>query len=61
MVPSLFTWPDPSSGEPRTRAGMQSYRIEDGKLAETWVTLLPIGSALNDAVAQEHWTSKRVD
>jgi len=36
---------------------MQSYRIEDDKLAETWLMLLPLGSAWIDAVAQEHWTS----
>jgi hypothetical protein len=36
-----FKWPDPKTGEPRSRAGMQSYRIEAGKLA----------------VAQGHWTS----
>jgi hypothetical protein len=35
---------------------MQSYRIEAGKLAETWLTLLPLGSTWTDA-AQEHWTS----
>ena len=29
-----FTWRDPSTGEPRCRAGMQSYRIVGGKLAE---------------------------
>ena len=52
-----FKWPDPKTGEPRSRAGMQSYRIEDGKLAETWITLQPMGSAWADAVAQEHWTS----
>ena len=51
-----FKWPDPKTGEPRSRAGMQSYRIEAGKLAETWLTLLPLGSTLTDA-AQEHWTS----
>jgi SnoaL-like domain len=51
-----FKWPDPSNGEPRSRAGMQSYRIEGGKLAETWITLLPLGSAWTD-VAQERWTS----
>jgi hypothetical protein len=51
-----FKWPDPKTGEPRSRAGMQSYRIEAGKLAETWLTLLPLGSAWTDA-AQEHWTS----
>ena len=51
-----FKWPDPNTGEPRSRAGMQSYRIEAGKLAETWLTLLPLGSTWTDA-AQEHWTS----
>ena len=49
-------WPDPKTGEPHSRAGMQSYRIEAGKLAETWQTLLPLGSTWTDA-AQEHWTS----
>ena len=52
-----FKWIDPKTGEKRTRAGMQVYRIEDGKLAETWLTLQPLGSAWKDAVAQEHWTS----
>lgn len=50
-------WTDQSSGEVRTRAGLQAYRIEDGKLAETWVTLRPLGSAWNDPMAQERWTS----
>jgi hypothetical protein len=36
---------------------MQSYRIEAGKLAETWLVLQPLGSTWTDAVAQEHWTS----
>ena len=30
-----FKWPDPKTGELRSRAGMQSYQIEAGKLAET--------------------------
>jgi len=51
-----FTWPDPATGEPRSRAGMQSYRIEDGKLAETWLALFPLGSTWTDT-PQEHWTS----
>jgi hypothetical protein len=51
-----FKWPDPKTGELRSRAGMQSYRIEAGKLAETWLTLLLLGSTWTDA-AQEHWTS----
>jgi hypothetical protein len=52
-----FKWPDPKTGEARTRAGMQVYRIEAGKLAETWLVLQPLGSAWTDAAAQEHWTS----
>lgn len=52
-----FKWPDPKTGEPRSRAGMQSYRIADGKLVETWIALQPLGSAWGDAVAQERWTS----
>jgi len=52
-----FKWNDPKTGEAQTQAGMQSYRVVDGKLAETWLILLPLGSAGSDAVAQEHWTS----
>ena len=52
-----FKWTDPKTGEIQTQAGMQVYRIADGKLAETWVTLLPLGSAWTDAVAQRTWTS----
>jgi hypothetical protein len=52
-----FKWSDPKTGEPRSRAGMQSYRVEAGKLAETWLILQPLGSSWPDAIAQEHWTS----
>jgi SnoaL-like polyketide cyclase len=52
-----FRWHDPKTGEAFTQAGMQSYRIENGKLAETWITLQPFGSAWPDPVAQERWTS----
>jgi hypothetical protein len=52
-----FKWTDPKTGEPRSRAGMQSYRIEADKLAETWLAMQPLGSAWTDAVAQDHWTS----
>jgi hypothetical protein len=52
-----FKWSDPETGEPQSRAGMQSYRIEDGKLVETWITLRPLGTTWTDAVAQERWTS----
>jgi hypothetical protein len=53
-----FKWTDPKTGEPRSRTGMQSYRIEAGKLVETWLVLQPLGSAWPDSVAQDHWTSK---
>jgi predicted SnoaL-like aldol condensation-catalyzing enzyme len=52
-------WTDRASGETRTRAGMQAYRIEDGRLAETWVAFQAPGSVWPDAVAQETWTSRR--
>jgi hypothetical protein len=52
-----FKWTDPKTGEPRSRAGMQSYRIEAGKLVDTWLMLQLLGSAWPDAIAQEHWTS----
>ncbi len=45
-----FRWTDPKAGEKRTRAGMQVYRIEDGKLAETWLMLQPLGSSWTLAV-----------
>ena len=35
---------------------MQVYRIIDGKLAETWISFLPSGTAWTDA-PQAHWTS----
>jgi len=48
---------DPKTGETRTRAGMQVYRSEGGKLAETWLMFQQLGSAWPDAVAREHWTT----
>jgi hypothetical protein len=38
---------------------MELYRVEEGKLEETWVSLLKPGSAWSDTAVQEHWTSKR--
>ena len=52
-----FKWTDIKTGEPRSRAGFQSYRIEGGKLAETWLSMQPLGSTWPDKVAQKHWTS----
>jgi hypothetical protein len=36
---------------------MQLYRIEESKLAETWLIFQELGSAWPDTVAQENWTS----
>ena len=52
-----FNWRDPKTDQPVTQAGMQSYRTENGKLAETWIMLQPIGSKWSDPIAQERWTS----
>jgi len=54
-----FVWPDAMTGEKRSRAGMQSYRIESGKLAETWITMLGLGTTWADE-PQERWTSRKV-
>ena len=53
-----FKWTDAKTGEAQTQAGLQLYRIEDGKLAETWLQFQPVGSAWTDAAAQHHWTSR---
>ena len=50
-------WSDAKTGEQYSRAGVQSFRIEDGKLAETWRALMPLGSTWTDTIAQDHWTS----
>jgi hypothetical protein len=52
-----FKWTDGQTGEPRSQAFMQCYRIEDSKLAETWLAVLPVGSSWSDA-PQERWTSR---
>lgn len=36
-----MTWTDGQTGEAQSRTGLQEYRIENGKLAETWVLLSP--------------------
>jgi SnoaL-like domain len=51
-----FKWADPKTGEARSRAGMQSYRTEGGKLVEAWLSMQPLGSTWADT-PQEHWTS----
>jgi hypothetical protein len=52
-----MTWTDQSSGEARSRAGIQSYRTDGGKLAETWIAFQPLGSSWSDATAQIDWTT----
>jgi hypothetical protein len=59
VVPLYADVDERAPRETRTRAGMQVYRIEGGRLAETWLTLDKLGSKWPDAVGQEHWTSKR--
>jgi hypothetical protein len=54
-----FKWTDQETGEARVRAGMQSYRIEGGRLAETWIAFLPLGTPWPDSVSQKTWTSAR--
>jgi hypothetical protein len=51
-------WKDKKSGQEKTQAGMQQYRVEDGKLAETWLTLQKEGTAWPDKAPQTHWTSE---
>jgi hypothetical protein len=51
-----MTWDD-VTGNKATLAGLQVYRIEGGKLAETWVTLMPPGSSWPDSAGQVRWTS----
>jgi hypothetical protein len=52
-----FKWTDPQTHEPRSMAGFQSYRVQKGKLVETWLSMQPFGSAWPDKMAQQHWTS----
>lgn len=52
-----FVWPDPETGASRSRAGMQSYRIANGKLAETWISMLAPDTRWTDETAQDRWTS----
>jgi SnoaL-like protein len=52
-----FQWPDPKTGEKQSRAGMQSYRIEQGKLVETWITMRPPGTSWT-GTAQPSWTRR---
>jgi hypothetical protein len=50
-----WAWTDPATGAAQALSGVQVYRVEGGKLAETWVTPLPVGVTWPDTVAQERW------
>jgi hypothetical protein len=52
-----FKWSDPKTGEQYYRAGVQCHRIEGGKIAESWLALMPLGSKWTDAIGQEDWTN----
>ena len=53
-----FKWTDTETGKACSRAGMQLYRIENGKLAETWVSLMPLGSDWPDE-PQANWITAK--
>jgi hypothetical protein len=52
----MFRWTD-SEGKTVTRAGMQSYRTEGGRIAETWIAMQPLGSVWDDE-PQPAWTKR---
>jgi len=52
----MFRWTD-SECKTVTRAGMQSYRIEDGPIAETWIAMQLIGSVWEDE-PHPTWTDR---
>ncbi len=54
-----MSWDDVASGNKASRAGFQVYRIDGGKLAETWVMFFGPGSSWPDTAGQERWTSPR--
>jgi hypothetical protein len=52
----MFRWTD-GEGKIITRAGMQCYRLEDGRLAETWIAMQPVGSVWT-GTPQPNWTTR---
>ena len=52
-----FKWAEVGSPELRSQAGIKVFRIEAGKIAESWLTMLPLGSSWPDSAHQEHWTT----
>src|SRR5215471_2635973 len=37
---------DPDTGQHESRAAMQTYRVEGGRLVETWVVYHPLGNGM---------------
>ena len=52
-----FQWTDEKTHEAKSQAGMQSYKVENGRLAKTWLSMQPMGSSWTDSAAQTSWTS----
>lgn len=52
----MFRWTD-TDGKVVTRAGMQVYRIGNGRIAETWIAMQPIGSTWAGE-PQVSWTNR---
>ena len=48
-----MSWSDPETGEAGSRTGLQEYRIEKGKLAETWVVLSSAEARWPEAAGQD--------
>jgi hypothetical protein len=53
-----LTWSDAVTGGPRSRAGLALWRIEQDRMAESWLSLLALGSTWPDVKSQKSWTSR---
>ena len=51
-----MTYTSPETNELTTAKGIQVYRIEDGKLAETWMVMLEAGTSWADSSARKCWS-----
>jgi hypothetical protein len=52
----MFRWTD-TEGKIITRAGMQRYRLDGDRLAETWIAMQPVGSTWTET-PQPSWTTR---
>ncbi|HPG11950.1 MAG TPA: nuclear transport factor 2 family protein [Chitinophagaceae bacterium] len=51
-----MTYTSPETNELTTAKGIQVYRIEEGKLAETWMVMLEAGTSWADSSARKCWS-----